>query len=330
MALTEVLDQAEIDALLGNDKEEVKSVENSDPSAPKSFDFREQERMMHGRMPTLEIINDRYLRNLKVSFFNFLRRYAEIAVVGIKIIKFGDYTDTLYLPTSLNIVRMKPLRGNSLFILDAKLVYILVDNYFGGAGKFHNKIEGRDFTPTENRLIQMLLAILFEDLKDAWSIAAPVEFIYHSSEVNPSMANIFSENEILVVCKFRIDLEGGGGEMHFAIPYSTLDPIRHILESSLHTERSEVDETWVKALHEEIFEAPIDISSIVLRHTLKLKDLVDLEEGDIIPMEMPDHSIVTADGVPIFKAKLGVSDGRYALKIIEEIEHKRNIVEKHL
>ena len=224
MSLTDVLNQDEIDALLnGGKKEERVEEQEEDPTKPKIFNFGSNERIVRGRMPTLEMINERYARNLRVSLFNFMRRSAEISVQGLKIMKFGEYVNTLFLPTSLNLVRIRPLRGTALFILDAKFVYILVDNFFGGEGKFHNKIEGRDFTPTEYRIIQMILNMAFNDLKEAWQPVMPaVEFTFQSSEVNPTMANIVSPSEIVVISRFRIELEGGGGEMHITIPYSML------------------------------------------------------------------------------------------------------------
>jgi len=330
MSLTDVLNQDEIDALLnGGKKEERVEEQEEDPTKPKIFNFGSNERIVRGRMPTLEMINERYARNLRVSLFNFMRRSAEISVQGLKIMKFGEYVNTLFLPTSLNLVRIRPLRGTALFILDAKFVYILVDNFFGGEGKFHNKIEGRDFTPTEYRIIQMILNMAFNDLKEAWQPVMPaVEFTFQSSEVNPTMANIVSPSEIVVISRFRIELEGGGGEMHITIPYSMLEPIREILDAGVQSDRDQTDENWLKTLHEDIFDADLEIKSILAKKTMSLREIVKLEVGDIIPIDLPETAMMVAEGLPTFKVKLGQMDDNYALKIVAPVEKRKSNVEK--
>lgn len=316
MSLSNVLDQDEIDALLGGGEDEDDDDEEAGGSGERSFDFS-HDRIVRGRMPTLEMINERYARNIRVSLFNFLRRSPEISSQGVKVVKFGEYVNTLFLPTSLNVVRIRPLRGQALFILDAKLVYILVDNFFGGEGKFHNKIEGRDFTPTENRLVQRFLQLIFLDLKDAWKAVLPVEFEYQSSEVNPAMANIVSPSEMVVISKFRIELDGGAGEMHITIPYGMLEPIRDLLDSGVQSDKDETDERWIKSLHNEIYQSKIGVKCVVAKKKVTLKQVNEFKEGDIIPIDMPEHSIMYAGGLPLFKVKLGKSNDNYALKVHE-------------
>jgi len=316
MSLSNVLDQDEIDALLGANDDEEDDDEQLGNSGERNFDFS-HDRIVRGRMPTLEMINERYTRNIRVSLFNFLRRSPEISSQGVKVVKFGEYVNTLFLPTSLNVVRIRPLRGQALFILDAKLVYILVDNFFGGEGKFHNKIEGRDFTPTENRLVQRFLQLIFQDLKDAWKAVLPVEFEYQSSEVNPSMANIVSPSEMVVISKFRIELEGGAGEMHVTIPYSMLEPIRDLLDAGVQSDKDETDERWVKSLHNEIYESGIDVKCVLARKDVTLEEINEYKVGDIIPIEIPEYGIMYAGGLPVFSVKFGKANDHYALKIHE-------------
>src|SRR5690554_3211879 len=168
MAVQDLLSQDEIDALLhGVDEGVIDNEENNEPGAVKSYDLTSQDRIVRGRMPTLEMINERFARYTRISMFNLLRRSADVSVGGVQVMKFGEYVHTLYVPTSLNLVKMKPLRGTALFILDARLVFKLVDNFFGGDGR-HAKIEGREFTPTELRVVRMVLEQAFTDLKEAW------------------------------------------------------------------------------------------------------------------------------------------------------------------
>ena len=226
MAVQDLLSQDEIDALLhGVDDGLVQTEGNGEPGGIKSYDLTTQDRIVRGRMPTLEMINERFARYTRVSMFNLLRRSADVAVGGVQVMKFGEYIHSLYVPTSLNLVKIKPLRGTALFILDAKLVFKLVDNFFGGDGR-HAKIEGREFTPTELRVVRMVLDQAFLDMKEAWHAIMEVNFEYLNSEVNPAMANIVGPSEAVVVSTFHIELDGGGGDLHVTMPYSMIEPVR--------------------------------------------------------------------------------------------------------
>ena len=198
-------------------------------------------------MPTLEMINERFTRYTRISLFNLLRRSAEVVSGGVQIMKFGEYVHSLYVPTSLNLVKVRPLKGTGLFVLDAKLVFKLVDNFFGGDGR-HAKIEGREFTPTETRIVQMVLEQLFIDMKEAWGSILDVDFEYLNSEVNPAMANIVSPAEVVVVSTFHIELDGGGGDLQLTIPYSMIEPLREILDAGVQSDIDEVDERWESCL----------------------------------------------------------------------------------
>ena len=198
--MTDLLSQDEIDALLHgvDDVDEAEEEEVASDASAVEFDFSSQDRIVRGRMPTLELINERFARHMRISLFNMLRKTAEVSINGVQMMKFGEYQNTLYVPTSSNMVRFRPLKGTALITMEARLVFILVENFFGGDGRFHAKIEGREFTPTERRIIQLLLKIVFEDYKEAWSPVMGVEFEYLDSEVTPSMANIVSPPEVIV------------------------------------------------------------------------------------------------------------------------------------
>lgn len=316
----DVLSQDEIDALLhGIDGGAVDTSSDDDTgSGARSYDFN-QERIIRGRMPTLEMINERFARYTRISMFNMLRRTADVSVGGIQIQKFGEYVHTLYVPTSLNMIKFRPLRGTALIILDARLVFKLVDNFFGGDGR-HAKIEGREFTPTELRVVQMVLNQAFVDLSEAWKAVMPINFEYINSEVNPSLANIVSPSEVVVVSTFHVELDGGGGEIHITMPYSMIEPIREVLDAGLQSDSDEQDERWVKALKEDVLAAKVDLECDIVRREITLRDIINLKAGDIIPVEFPDHHIVTANGVPVFRTQLGQHRGNLALKIFEFID----------
>lgn len=230
--MSDLLSQDEIDALLhGVDSGAVDTEPVLPAGEARTYDFATQDRIVRGKMPTLEMVNERFARMWRVGLFNLLRRSADLSVRGVELMKFADYLHTLYVPTNLNLIKMKPLRGTGLVVFEPTLVFAVLDNFFGGAGRFPAKIEGREFTPTEMRVIQLMLKQAFADLTEAWSPVMSFEFEYVNSEVNPHFASIVSPREYVVVSKFHVELEGGGGEMHVTLPYSMLEPLRELLDA---------------------------------------------------------------------------------------------------
>ncbi|MBY7731781.1 MULTISPECIES: flagellar motor switch protein FliM [Vibrio] len=320
--MTDLLSQDEIDALLHgvDDVEEVEDVLESENENAVNFDFSSQDRIVRGRMPTLELINERFARHMRISLFNMLRKTAEVSINGVQMMKFGEYQNTLYVPTSLNMVRFRPLKGTALITMEARLVFILVENFFGGDGRFHAKIEGREFTPTERRIIQLLLKIVFEDYKEAWSPVMGVEFEYLDSEVNPSMANIVSPTEVIVVSSFHIEVDGGGGDFHVVMPYSMVEPIRELLDAGVQSDKMETDVRWSSALRDEIMDVPVNFRVNLLEQDISLRDLMELRPGDVIPMNMPEHATMFVEELPTYRVKMGRSGEKLAVQISEKIQ----------
>ncbi|MGR5176178.1 flagellar motor switch protein FliM [Vibrio parahaemolyticus] len=319
--MTDLLSQDEIDALLHgvDDVDEVEDELDQDSSDVVHFDFSSQDRIVRGRMPTLELINERFARHMRISLFNMLRKTAEVSINGVQMMKFGEYQNTLYVPTSLNMVRFRPLKGTALITMEARLVFILVENFFGGDGRFHAKIEGREFTPTERRIIQLLMKTVFEDYKEAWSPVMGVEFEYLDSEVNPSMANIVSPTEVIVVSSFHIEVDGGGGDFHVVMPYSMVEPIRELLDAGVQSDKMETDVRWSSALREEIMDVPVNFRVNLLEKDVSLRDLMELQAGDIIPIEMPENATMFVEDLPTFRVKMGRSGEKVAVQISEKI-----------
>ncbi|MDF5645369.1 flagellar motor switch protein FliM [Vibrio parahaemolyticus] len=320
--MTDLLSQDEIDALLHgvDDVDDIDEPLDNDTEGAVSFDFSSQDRIVRGRMPTLELINERFARHMRISLFNMLRKTAEVSINGVQMMKFGEYQNTLYVPTSLNMVRFRPLKCTALITMEARLVFILVENFFGGDGRFHAKIEGREFTPTERRIIQLLLKIVFEDYKEAWSPVMGVEFEYLDSEVNPSMANIVSPTEVIVVSSFHIEVDGGGGDFHVVMPYSMVEPIRELLDAGVQSDKMETDVRWSSALREEIMDCPVNFRVNLLEKDISLRDLMELQPGDIIPIEMPEHATMFIEDLPTYRVKMGRSEDKLAVQVSQEIE----------
>ncbi|MCF6353542.1 MAG: flagellar motor switch protein FliM [Candidatus Polarisedimenticolaceae bacterium] len=324
MSANDLLSQDEIDALLhGVDNGDVETESGADGGEPSSYDFGSQDRIVRGRLPTLEMINERFARHFRTSLFNMLRRTADISVSGVQMLKFSEFVHSLFVPTSLNVIRVSPLRGQGLCVLDPKLVFCVVDNFFGGTGRFHTKIEGREFTPTEIRVVQMLLELVFKDLQEAWKLVMDLKFEYVGSEVNPQFANIVSPTEVVVVTAFHIDLETGGGDLYLTLPYSMLEPIRELLDAGIQSDRGERDDRWAIALKEQFLESEVELVSMLGQAEISMKDLAALKAGDIIPMDIPDLLDVCAADVPIFKGQLGISEGCYAIKLTEWHKQQR-------
>jgi flagellar motor switch protein FliM len=314
-----ILDQAEIDALIhGVDSGKVDTTPEPGPGEVRQYDFNNQMRIVRGRMPTLEMINERFARIFRVSLYNLLRRSPEISVHPIQVKKFSEYVHTLHLPTSLNLVKMNPLRGTALVVLEPKLVFAVVDNFFGGTGR-HAKIEGREFTATEQRIIHMVLRNVFSDLHEAWKHVAPIDVEFVQHEINPHFANIVSPSEIVVVTSFHIELEGGGGGLHVTMPYAMIEPLREILDAGVASDRVEKDERWMICLREEIEDAEVTLTTRVGRTSISLSTLLNLKPGDIVPCDFNGKVTVLGEDVPLFRGSFGLSHGLQAVKVEERV-----------
>lgn len=321
MSTADLLSQDEIDALLhGVDDGDIDTShdDNQAGKGVRSYDFTSQERIVRGRMPTLEMVNERFARHFRIALFNFLRRAAEISVSGIQVQKFSEFIQGLFVPTNLNVIRMSPLRGRALIVMEPRLVFTAVDNFFGGGGQFYNKVEGREFTPTEMRIIRLIIDMIFKDLSEAWKPVLDIEFEYINSEVNPQFANIVSPAEIVVISTIHVELEGGGGDINIAMPYTMIEPIRELLDA-VTSDRGEVDGRWQESLRQEIMRSEVTLNSKLIEKEMLISDVIELKQGDVIPIDMPDSVLLEVENVPVYRGKLGLSDGNYAVEIIEKM-----------
>jgi len=326
VSVNDLLSQDEIDALLhGVDSGDVDTQSDSIPTdgSITLYDFASQDRIVRGRMPTLEMINERFARYFRVSMFNMLRRSAEISVGGVQMLKFTEYIHSLFVPTSLNIVRIHPLRGSALCVFDPKLVFIIVDNFFGGTGR-HAKIEGRDLTATEQRIVSLVLNHAFNDLAEAWRPVVPVQFEFMNMELNPEFATIVSPTEVVVISSFHVELDGGGGQFQVVLPYAMLEPIRELLDAGVQSDRVDKDDRWSVALREDFKAADLALDSTLAQIRLRVRDVLKLKEGDILPITMPETVILKAEGIPIYRGIYGESNDLAAIKLTDRIEKPIN------
>ncbi|HEY8023039.1 MAG TPA: flagellar motor switch protein FliM [Burkholderiaceae bacterium] len=319
------LSQEEVDALLkGVNGDQDESTTLEDDSGVRPYNLATQERIVRGRMPTLEIINERFARLLRIGLFNFLHRSSEVSIGPVRVSKYSEFIRNLVVPTNLNLVHMKPLRGTALMVFDPNLVFLLVDNLFGGDGRFHTRVEGRDFTQTEQRIIQRILDIVFETYSKSWEPVYPVEFEYIRSEMNTQFANIATPNEVVVSTTFTIELGPVSGEMHFCTPYSMIEPIRDLLTSSLQGETLEMDKRWIRLMTQQIQTAEVEIIADLGVAKSTLGKILNMQVGDIIPLAVPDRVEAKIDGVPVMECTYGRLNGQYALKVEKLLTHSTN------
>lgn len=315
------LSQDEVDALLkgvsGESEEAEAEAEAADEVADGIHPYLlgTQERIVRGRMPTLELINERFARYLRIGLFNYMHRSTEIAVGSIRVQKYSEFTRNLVVPTNLNLVTTKSLRGTALFVFDPSLVFLVVDNMFGGDGRFHTRVEGRDFTATEQRIIQGLLAVVFTEYSRAWKPVYDLTFDYVRSEMNSQFANITTPSEIVIATTFSLEFGGSSADMHICFPYSMLEPIRDLLYSALQSDQLSTDRRWMVMLRKQLKNAEVEISAQLATRSVSLRQVLTMKVGDVIPLEIPDKIVAMVDDVPVMECRYGQQDGQYALKI---------------
>jgi flagellar motor switch protein FliM len=255
----QILSQDEVDALLQGITGESQKLDKE--VAPvdgiRDYDLASQERIVRGRMPTMEIINERFARNVRIGLFNFIRKSPEVSIGGIKVQKYSAFLRDIVVPTNFNIVAVRPLRGAGMIVCEPSLVFAVIDSLFGGAGKFHTRIEGRDFSPTEMRIIQRLVDVIITEYKKAWAGIYPLELEYQRSEMQPQFATIATPGEIVVATSFTLEIGDTSGTIHFCVPYATLEPIRDVLFSSMQGDSNEPDRRWLNLLKTEIQSAEL-------------------------------------------------------------------------
>ena len=313
----DILSQEEVDALLKGVTGEPDAADEGpgDEGGVQSYNLASQDRIVRGRMPTMEVINERFARNLRLGLFNFTRRTAEISVGPVRLLKYAEFVRNLVMPTNLNMVHVKPLRGTALMIFDPNLVFLVIDNLFGGDGRYHTRVEGRDFTQTEQRIIQNLLGVAMEEMQKAWEPVYPIEFEYIRSEMNTQFANIATPSEVVMVTTFSIELGNAGGDFHVCMPYAMIEPIRDLLYEGMQGDRMEVDERWVSFLSNKVQSTEVKLIANLSEAEVTVRELLEMKIGDVIALDIPESITAHVEGVPVLECGYGVHNGQYALKV---------------
>ena len=311
------LSQEEVDALLeGVTGESQKIVsEEQDLGAIRTYNISSQERIVRGRMPTMEIVNERFARNFRVGLFNFIRRSPEISVGTVQVQRYSAFLRELAVPTNFNIMAIRPLRGSGLIVCEPTLIFGVIDTLYGGIGKFQTRIEGRDFSATEQRVINRLVDVITDEYKKAWKGVYPLELEYQRSEMQPQFANIATPSEIVVATSFSLEIGEISGSIHICMPYATLEPIRDVLYSSTQGDSMEVDKRWVNVLTHEIQSAEVRLVAELAKSDATVEQLIAMKPGDFIELERKPRIKAYIDGVPVFECQYGTHNKKYAIRI---------------
>ena len=323
-----MLSQDEVDALLAGVTGEEAAVPAAEPDVPggvRSYDLGSPDRVARHRMQTLELINERFARRLRSMFFGFMRRNADITVNAIKIQKYSEFERNLPVPSNLNMVTLRPLRGMGLFTFDPNLVFLVIDNLFGGHGRFNTRVEGRDFTNTEQRIIRRLLTLTLECYGQAWSSVYSLQFEYIRSEMHTKFASISADNDTVVVSSFSIELGSSGGKLNICLPYSMIEPVRDLLTRPLQDANVEaIDQRWMNQLSRQVRNADVELSAEFARVDTTVAQLMKLKVNDILPIEIPATITAHVDGVPVMECGYGTFNGRYALRVKKILANSEN------
>ncbi|MDR0882204.1 MAG: flagellar motor switch protein FliM [Candidatus Adiutrix sp.] len=325
--MAKILTQGEIDALLkgmGGGEVETETDNAADAEGITPYDLTSQDRIIRGRMPTLEIINDRFARFFRQTMSTALRKVIDISAFSIDMIKFGEFMRALPVPTSLHIFKAEPLRGHAVMVIETKLVFNLVDSFFGGSGRGYIKVEGRDFTPIESRLIAKIIKMALADLEKAWNPVHPLTLSYVRGETNPQFASVVAPTEVVIVIKFEVELEQTVGTLIICLPYSTIEPIRSKLYAGFQSDQLEVDTAWINRFIERVREAEVNLLVELGRTMVTGEDVMNLAIGDVIMLK---HDVrapldVKVEGVPKFKVFMGSSRGQKAVRVVSDITPK--------
>ncbi len=311
-----ILSQAEIDALLNGDDTVQAPVSGADDGDVKPYDPNTQRRVVRERLQALEIINERFARQFRMGLFNLLRRSPDITVGAIKIQPYHDFARNLPVPTNLNLIHLKPLRGTALFVFSPSLVFIAVDNLFGGDGRFPIKVEGREFTHTEQRVIRRMLSLALECYEDAWNAIYKLSVEYVRAEMQVKFTNITtSPNDIVVTTPFHVEIGTMVGEFYICFPFSMIEPLRELLTNPpLESSRLE-DQGWRENLVKQVKHSQLELVANFAEVPMRLSEILKLRPGDVLPIDKPDYLIAHVDGVPVLTGQYGTLNGQYALSV---------------
>src|SRR3990172_2560734 len=325
----QILTQVEVDALLrglsnGDIKTEADKFEEKETGEIKPYDFANQEKIIRGKLPGLEMINEKFSRSVRTPLFNLMRKSVDMSPESTKAVKYEEFLLNLQVPSSLNVFQLLPFRGQGVLAVDPSLVFIIVDSYFGGDGRFHTRIEGRDFTNVEQAVVKKIGDVIFQEMNEVWKAVEPVDFRLTRSEMNPQLVNFIGHAEHVIISAFRMEIESASNSFFFCLPYSTIEPIRDKLLGTQRIDATEIDAKWTENLKDQFCGVALQLTSDIGKAEISVNDLVGLKVGDIIQLDRKakDFLEVSIEGIPKLLARPGVMDSQYAVKVMDLIKER--------
>lgn len=333
--MNQILSQSEVDALLAavtdgdikpsssGEAQNLGDVKKSDERNIVSYDLTSQDRIIRGRLPQLEVIYEKFMRAFRVSLSSALRKIASITLTSTEFLKFGEFINTLPIPTCMSVLRFNNLRGSALLVIEAKLAYALVDSFFGGADRPYAKLDGKEFTPIELQIVRKVVDLAIHDLEASWATIEKIGCSFQRTEINPQFVGIVPPTDVVIASTFDVELEQASGTISIVIPYSTIEPIKQKLSNGFQVESDQTDKKlWTSIIKEQLLETDIDIKVNLGETEIKLKDLMNLKIGDIIPLTQDSSGEldIQVENVRKFKGYYGVHHGTVAMQITRTIE----------
>ena len=326
--MSQVLSQSEVDALLAAVSEgEVAAdsggeVKVDDDKVVVVYDLTSQDRIIRGRLPQLDVIYEKFMRSFRVSLSSALRKIAALNHASTDFLKFGEFINTLPMPTCMSVLRFNALRGSALLVIESKLAYALVDSFFGGDDRPYTKIEGKDFTPIELSIVRKVVELAIDDLEQAWASVEKIDCSFVRTEVNPQFVGIVPPTDVVIASTFDVELENANGTITLVIPYATIEPIKQKLQSGFQVESDQTDKKlWAGIIQQQLMETAIDLQ-VDLGHTeITLDELMSLKPGDVIPLDQDSNAEfdLQIEGVKKFKGYYGINHGSVAIQITKKI-----------
>lgn len=322
--MEKILSQDEVNALLrGIDSGDVNTNPGdfADKEGVQQYDLTSHDRVVRGRMPSLEIISERFARIFQISMSATLKKVVDVQLVSVEVAKFGDFMKHIPLPSCINVIKLDPLKGFSLLIIDPRMVYLLIDHFFGGTGQTHVKVEGRDFTAIEHKIINRIVNIALKDTEKAWKPVHPVSVLLNRTEINPQFASIVTPTEVVVTVEFSVEVESSPGKLLLCIPYPTIEPIKEKLQAGYQSDQYEVDGRWLDRFRNQLLECSLNISVELGQANIKVRDILNLSVGDVIVLDKPAEEFITAKVEKLLKfhGRPGQFRGNLAFQIMSQV-----------
>jgi len=326
--MNQVLSQSEVDALLAAvaEGEVATGTDKTQPASGEKivvvYDLTSQDRIIRGRLPQLDVIYEKFMRSFRVSLSSALRKLAAINHASTDFLKFGEFINTLPMPTCMSVLRFNALRGSALLVIESKLAYALVDSFFGGDDRPYTKIEGKDFTPIELSIVRKVVELAIDDLEAAWASVEKIDCSFVRTEVNPQFVGIVPPTDVVIASTFDVELENANGTITLVIPYSTIEPIKQKLSSGFQVESDQTDKKlWTTVLEDQLLETKVDVHVNLGQAEISLQDLMKLKPGDVITLDQDSNGEfdVQVEDTKKFKGLYGISHGSIAVQITRPI-----------